>query len=575
MIDKFIIDNRHISNVTDPYLLPCAHVMQLNYTDRCSFISSHLECGRNVHYMDYLKFIFCTVGATNMHDYIGGFFIVCIMCVYLFITLGTTADKFFCPALAVISKMLGLSENLGGVTLLAFGNGSPDIFTSLLNTHGDTELMYTQLIGGAAFVTGFVIGIIMIMRPFKLEWKTYVRDVLFFTFAAIYIHASIHDQLYEIYEGFLTVGIYIIYLSVVIIEHFVYKRKLKQLKESSNRSSTESTDKDVQNKVEELELITEIQIRNRRDSSVILTEEITTAFKREFGEDPNEGLFQKFFKAINPVDKTDWKKAGYLGKFFMIIKAPILFLLTLIIPIVDYGEELHGWSKLLNMLNIIILPQMVLLSIHQFTFMIFGYVPLAVLVFIVSIAIDIAVYKTSRNDCPPKYHVAFAVGSFAGSILVIYNVAKEVVSVMTTVGIISDLTDSMVGLSILAWGNSVGDVFANIALAKQGYQQMAFAACFGGPMFNSLLGIGLTFIIKGIRSDNNLAHTREGAMGPNCILFLVLILLFTLFALLCTDFVCRRSIGYFCIAMYVIFLLYCLLGEFEVMHPYGTDHGMT
>ena len=132
---------------------------------------------------------------------------------------------------------------------------------------------------------------------------------------------------------------------------------------------------------------------------------------------------------------------------------------------------------------------MVLLSIHQFTFMIFGYVPLALLIFIISIAIDIAVYKTSRNDCPPKYHVAFAVGSFAGSILVIYNVAKEVVSVMTTVGIISDLTDSMVGLSILAWGNSVGDVFANIALAKQGYQQMAFAACFGGPMFSEYKSI--------------------------------------------------------------------------------------
>jgi sodium/potassium/calcium exchanger 6 len=136
------------------------------------------------------------------------------------------------------------------------------------------------------------------------------------------------------------------------------------------------------------------------------------------------------------------------------------------------------------MLNIIILPQMILLSIHQFTFIIAGYIPLAVLIFIISIGIDVAVYKTSRNDCPPKYHVAFAVGSFAGSILVIYNVAKEVVSVMTTVGIISDLTDSMVGLSILAWGNSIGDVFANIALAKQGYQQMAFAACFGGPMFS-------------------------------------------------------------------------------------------
>lgn len=62
--------------------------------------------------------------------------------------------------------------------------------------------------------------------------------------------------------------------------------------------------------------------------------------------------------------------------------------------------------------------------------------------------------------------------------------AKEVVSIMKVMGIISDLSDSMVGLSILAWGNSVGDLFSNIALAKQGYQQMAFSACFGGPMLS-------------------------------------------------------------------------------------------
>jgi len=223
----------------------------------------------------------------------------------------------------VISKLLGLSENLGGVTLLAFGNGSPDIFTSLLNTHGDTELMYTQLIGGAAFVTGFVIGIIMIMRPFKLEWKTYVRDVAFFTFAAIYIHSSIHDQLYEIYEGFITVGIYIAYLMVVIVEHFIHKRTLKKLKEESSRSSNATIEKEILKKVAELEVLSEIQIRNRRNSSVIFTEDIIKAFRIQFGDNPNEGLFQKFFRAINPVDATSWNESGFLGKFFMIIKVSI------------------------------------------------------------------------------------------------------------------------------------------------------------------------------------------------------------------------------------------------------------
>lgn len=53
----------------------------------------------------------------------------------------------FCPALAVLSDVMGLSENLAGVTILAFGNGSPDIFTALADFGGDTELMYAELMG--------------------------------------------------------------------------------------------------------------------------------------------------------------------------------------------------------------------------------------------------------------------------------------------------------------------------------------------------------------------------------------------------------------------------------------------
>lgn len=81
---------------------------------------------------------------------------------------------------------------------------------------------------------------------------------------------------------------------------------------------------------------------------------------------------------------------------------------------------------------------------------------------------------------------AFAAGSFIGSVTVIYVVAKEVVSVLSALGKIADLTPSMLGLSILAWGNSIGDLFSNLTLAKQGYQSMAFAACFGGPLFSEI-----------------------------------------------------------------------------------------
>lgn len=75
-------------------------------------------------------------------------------------------------------------------------------------------------------------------------------------------------------------------------------------------------------------------------------------------------------------------------------------------------------------------------------------------------------------------------GSFVGSILVISSMAKEVVAVLSTLGVVSNLSNSFLGLSVLAWGNSVGDLISNIALAKKGYYRMGFAACFGGPLFS-------------------------------------------------------------------------------------------
>lgn len=41
------------------------------------------------------------------------------------------AERFFCPALEVISDALSLPPNVAGATLLSFGNGAPDVFTQL------------------------------------------------------------------------------------------------------------------------------------------------------------------------------------------------------------------------------------------------------------------------------------------------------------------------------------------------------------------------------------------------------------------------------------------------------------
>lgn len=49
---------------------------------------------------------------------------------------------------------------------------------------------------------------------------------------------------------------------------------------------------------------------------------------------------------------------------------------------------------------------------------------------------------------------------------------------------------------VLAWGNSVGDLVADVVIAKSGQPKTAVAGCYAGPLFNMLIGLGLALSIK-------------------------------------------------------------------------------
>lgn len=45
---------------------------------------------------------------------------------------------------------------------------------------------------------------------------------------------------------------------------------------------------------------------------------------------------------------------------------------------------------------------------------------------------------------------------FLTAMLVVYAVAQEVMAVLESIGFASGITEAMLGISFLAWGNSVG-----------------------------------------------------------------------------------------------------------------------
>ncbi|KAI0084140.1 Sodium/calcium exchanger protein-domain-containing protein [Irpex rosettiformis] len=149
---------------------------------------------------------------------------------FLFSTLGISASDFFCPNLGTLAQLLGLDENVAGVTFLAFGNGSPDLFSTFSAMREDSGgLAVGELLGAAAFVTSCVVGSMCIIKPFKVDRAPFIRDVGFFTTAVILLMVVLWDSRIELWEARLLIGVYFVYVVVVVAGSWWERRRARRL----------------------------------------------------------------------------------------------------------------------------------------------------------------------------------------------------------------------------------------------------------------------------------------------------------------------------------------------------------
>jgi len=97
------------------------------------------------------------------------------------------------------------------------------------------------------------------------------------------------------------------------------------------------------------------------------------------------------------------------------------------------------------------------------------------------------------NELSMRIAVPFAFLGFVLAALWIDFIATQLVRLLTFFGVICGIPNTLMGLTVLAWGNSMGDLSANMTMAKKGLANMAITACFAGPVFNLLLGLGCGF----------------------------------------------------------------------------------
>ncbi len=61
-------------------------------------------------------------------------------------------------------------------------------------------------------------------------------------------------------------------------------------------------------------------------------------------------------------------------------------------------------------------------------------------------------------------------------------------------GVVFNIPSAFLGMTFLAFGNSLPELAVNCSLAKNGYGEMAISGSVGGPLFNLVFGFGLTLI---------------------------------------------------------------------------------
>ncbi|KAI3742135.1 hypothetical protein L1987_59815 [Smallanthus sonchifolius] len=531
------------------------------FESQCEFLIAYPQCNSDV-FFNYLNFFYCSC---QTHASVG-YIVLVIWLAALFYLLGNTAADYFCCSLEKLSNLLRLPPTLAGVTLLPLGNGAPDVFASIAafagTDNGDVGL--SSILGGAIFVTCVVVGTISICvadQFVSIDKKCFVRDVLVLMLAVVSLAVILLVGNVSIAGAIVFVSIYVVYTTLVAANEF-FRQRIGGLKvetsvpllavtqtdgpengdlESENMSSTESDD---------VPHLIESKVPHWMWSSNVAIYSEVHGHGSEDGTDPLWGW--KDDESVHESKDSSFSCA----KLYSWLELPLTLPRRLTIPIIE--EE--RWSKGYAVASVTFAP--LLLGFLWNTQHDGSQSQLAIVLIYLAAAVLGCVlggvsFICTRPDQPPqKWLLPWVLGGFFMSIIWFYMIANELVSLLVAFGLIFGINPSILGLTVLAWGNSMGDLMSNVALAVHGGEgvQIAMSGCYAGPMFNTLAGLGICMLI-GSWSNRPESYTMSGDIGLFFnIGFLLFSLLWSLVMLPRNGMRPNKSHGIGLMVIYVMFL---------------------
>ncbi|NWH38371.1 NCLX protein, partial [Chloropsis hardwickii] len=348
----------------------CWEVRKHNSSEWCHFIRSNPDCRLDGGFLDYLDGVFCVFPPRLLPLAVT---LYALWLLYLFIILGVTAEKFFCPNLSAISTNLKLSHNvavfsltcpLHGVTFLAFGNGAPDVFSAVVafSDPRTAGLAIGAIFGAGVFVTTVVAGGIALGKPFTAASRPFLRDVIFYMVAV-----------------FLT--FVVLYLGRIRLGEALGERWGSWGPVLEGLGGTGSPTCSV---------------------PVALTGEEYRPLLPS-----GESSLRILSVALSPLDCRKWRRKPWYWRLFKALKVPVELVLLLTVPVVDPDKDDLNWKRPLNCLHILTSPLLCVLTLKSGAYGLYqiqGIFPVWGVVTLVASALALIIFITTSNEEPPKYH---------------------------------------------------------------------------------------------------------------------------------------------------------------------------
>ncbi|PKI41492.1 hypothetical protein CRG98_038119, partial [Punica granatum] len=156
---------------------------------------------------------------------------------FYFYVLIKTAQDHFSIVTTKLSSHLRLSPSMGAITLLALGNGAPDVFSSVAAVRsGQYRTGFGAILSAGTFVSAFVVGFVAIhAAPFSLDPAPFVRDVLFYMIAALFLFWVYLSGEIFLWQAIGFVGFYVFFVGFVFWMDFGLGEERKKDGESEVR----------------------------------------------------------------------------------------------------------------------------------------------------------------------------------------------------------------------------------------------------------------------------------------------------------------------------------------------------